>query len=143
MRLMGTLDGASAEERVPAPVLAAFGLSGPVRSLPGGQGTSGLADGLVLKPDADAVATTWLAGLCRRVEPRGFQLPAPVPATDGRLVVDGWAATSFVQGTHVDAADRSAPAWLPVVETGRAFHRAVRCCAGLGSDVRGAPTDHE
>jgi uncharacterized protein (TIGR02569 family) len=126
MRLMATPDAASGEECVPARVLAAFGVSNPVRRLPGGQGTSVLADGLVLKPDADREVTAWLADLCRRVEPRGFRLAAPVPASDGHLVVDGWAATPFVEGTHVDAADRSAPAWLPVLETGRAFHRAVR-----------------
>jgi uncharacterized protein (TIGR02569 family) len=85
-----------------------------------------VVDGLVLKPGADAEETSWLAGVCARVELQGFRLAAPVPAIDGRLVVDGWSATTYLDGTHVDERDRSAAAWLPVLEAGRTFHGGVR-----------------
>ena len=112
-------------EGVPSGVLAAYGIRGAVRALTGGQGTSVVADGLVLKPGADVEVTTWLARLCTHVEHLGFQLPAPVPALDGRLIVEGWSATTYVEGRPVDERDRSAAAWLPVLEAGRAFHLAV------------------
>jgi uncharacterized protein (TIGR02569 family) len=111
---------------VPPQVLAAFGIGGTPQQLAGGQGTSVVVDGLVLKPGADAEETSWLAMVCQQVEPRGFRLPAPVAATDGRLVVDGWSATAYVDGAPVDQRDRSAAVWLPVLEASRAFHQAVR-----------------
>ncbi len=126
MRRMTTPRPQCERERVPSGVLAAYGIRGAVRDLAGGQGTSGVAGGLVLKPGADIDVTTWLARLCAHVEQLGFQLPAPVSAGDGRLVVDGWSATTYVEGSPVDKSDRSAAAWLPVLEAGRAFHRAVR-----------------
>jgi uncharacterized protein (TIGR02569 family) len=113
-------------DAVPPEVLAAFGIGGTPHRLAGGQGTSVVVDGLVLKPGADAEETSWLAMVCKQVDPHGFRLPAPVAATDGRLVVEGWSATTYVEGAPVDQHDRSAAAWLPVLGASRAFHRAVR-----------------
>src|SRR5664279_4321517 len=111
---------------VPPRVLAAYGIGGTARDLAGGQGTSVEVDGLVLKPGAEVAETSWLARLAAHTKPQGFRLPAPVPAIDGRLVVEGWSATPYAQGAPVDQHDRSATAWIPVLEAARAFHRAVR-----------------
>lgn len=111
---------------VPPHVLAAYGVAGPAQALGGGQGTSVVAGGLVLKPGAKVGEISWLAGVCARIQPHGFGLPAPVPARDGRLVVDGWSASTFVEGAPIDGRNRSAAVWLPVLEAGRAFHQAVR-----------------
>ena len=110
---------------VPSRVLAAFGAAGTPQVLTGGQGTSVVVNGLVLKPGADLEEIVWLADLCARVEPRGFRLPAPVPTVQGELVVDGWSAMTLVAGGHVNDRDRSAEDWLSVLAAGRAFHRAV------------------
>jgi uncharacterized protein (TIGR02569 family) len=111
---------------VPPRVLAAYGIGGTPQGLAGGQGTSVVVDGLVLKPDADVEETSWLAEVCKHAEPQGFRLAAPVPAIDGRLVVEGWSATPYVEGAPVDQHDRSATVWLPVLEAAHAFHQAVR-----------------
>jgi len=111
---------------VPASVLTAFGIAEGAQALPGGQGKSVVAGGLVLKPDAEVAETAWLAGVCSRVKPHGFRLPAPVPAIDGRLVVDGWSAVPYVLGAPVDQRDHAASVWLAVLDVSRALHRAVR-----------------
>jgi uncharacterized protein (TIGR02569 family) len=110
---------------VPRHVLEAFGIRGAVRRLPGGQGTSWRADWLVLKPHADETEIRWLAGLCSRHAFEGLRVPAPVPASHGRLVVDGWCATPFTAGSPVPDDDQHAESWLPVLAAGRRFHAAV------------------
>jgi uncharacterized protein (TIGR02569 family) len=106
----------------PPAVLAAFGVDGPARRLPGGQGTSWRAGDLVLKPDTGEVHGR-LAEALADVVPDGFRLARPVRTLDGAWVRDGWVATRWVDGT---APDPSAPStWQRIVETGRAFHRAV------------------
>jgi uncharacterized protein (TIGR02569 family) len=111
---------------LPDEVRDAFAVTGPVTRLDGGQGTSVEADGLVLKPGADEADTTWFAALCERVPQRGFRLPGPVAARDGRLVVAGWSATRRVVGSPVPDEDRSIPPWLQVLAAGRALHEALR-----------------
>jgi uncharacterized protein (TIGR02569 family) len=111
---------------LPRGVASAFGIGGTVHALPGGQGRSVVADGLVLKPDSDPAATEWLADVCARVQADGFRLPAPVSAVDGRRVVDGWCAVEFVEGAAVDDDDQSAQIWCAVLAAGRSLHRALR-----------------
>ena len=111
---------------VPRHVLEAFGIRGSVRPLPGGQGTSWQADWLVLKPHADEVEISWLAGLCARSSFEGLRVPEPVAASHGRYVVDGWYATTFASGEPVADDNQDPTAWLPVLAAGRSFHAAVR-----------------
>jgi uncharacterized protein (TIGR02569 family) len=109
------------DQLVPAHVLAAFGVDAhDLEALDGGQGSSMRVGDLVLKPYADDVETTWVAGLAARTSGPGFHLPAPVPALDGRWTVDGWAAVEHVAG-EAEPAGR----WSEVVAAGRAFHAAV------------------
>ena len=89
----------------PAHVLDLFAADGPVEPLAGGQGTSVRAGDLVLSPGHDA-SESWLAPYQARLAvrldeavPRSIRLALPVPARDGSLVVDGWAATRFEPGT--------------------------------------------
>lgn len=108
-------------------VLRAFGLQGrPVR-LRGGQGTSWVADGVVLKPAAGESVQAWLGQELAGVEQVGFRLPEVRRARDGRWVVDGWGATGIMPGSTVGARAGTVDtgAWLEVLEAGRAFHRAV------------------
>lgn len=109
----------------PPSVLAAWDLRTGSVPLEGGQGTSVRVGDLVLKPHADDAYARWYAGLVPRTPQESFVLPAPVAATDGRLVVDGWSATRFVEGAPVHDDDTAAGAWLPVLAAGRAFHAAV------------------
>ena len=90
----------------PDHVLDLFVAEGVLEPLAGGQGTSVRAGDVVLSPDRDVTQLGWLALPQARLavqldeeQPRSFRLALPVPARDGRLVVDGWAATRFEPGT--------------------------------------------
>ncbi|WP_198554309.1 hypothetical protein [Nocardioides alpinus] len=90
----------------PAHVLDLFVADGPLEPLAGGRGTSVRAGDLVLSPGHDVTQLAWLAFAQARLAvrldeevPRSIRLCLPVPARDGSLVVDGWAATRFEPGT--------------------------------------------
>jgi len=89
----------------PDHVLDLFAAEGVLEPLDGGRGTSWRAGDLVLKPGHDA-SGSWLAPVQARLAvrldeevPRSVRLALPVPARDGNLAVDGWAATRFEPGT--------------------------------------------
>lgn len=92
-------------EPPPDRVLDLFAAEGVLERLEGGQGTSWRAGDLVLKPGHDE-SGAWLAPIQARLAvrldeevPRSVRLALPVPARDGSLAVDGWAATRFETGT--------------------------------------------
>lgn len=89
----------------PDRVLDLFVAEGVLEPLPGGRGTTWRAGDLALSPGHDA-SEAWLAPVQARLavrldeqSPRSIRLALPVPARDGRLVVDGWTATRFEPGT--------------------------------------------
>ena len=118
----GTITGVIS---VPPSVVEAWSLGGTVEPLNGGQRTSVRAGDLVLKPRSDESLVIWHAQLCDRVTASDFRLPAPVRSGDGRLVVDGWSATTFVTGHPVPEADGTVASWNAVLDCSRAFHAAV------------------
>lgn len=108
-----------------AHVLDAFGVDrGALVALDGGQGHTWRADDLVLKPGLDARFVAWLATVGERVEPAGhFRLATPVAATDGRWVVGGWSATTWMVGDHRPG-DVAA-----LLDLSAALHDALRAAA--------------
>lgn len=89
----------------PDHVLDLFVAEGVLEPLPGGQGTTWRAGDLVLKSGCGE-SEAWLAPIQARLavrldeqSPRSIRLALPVPAREGSLVVDGWAATRFEPGT--------------------------------------------
>ncbi|MFC5179318.1 TIGR02569 family protein [Nocardioides taihuensis] len=106
----------------PASVVRAFGAVDPPRALVGGQGTSWISGDLVLKPTGGPVHD-WLAEALEDVTPDGFRLAAPVRSRLGTWSWAGWSATRWVEGS--EPAFTMLPAWLRIIEAGRAFHRAV------------------
>lgn len=89
----------------PDHVLDYFAADGVLERFEGGQGTSWRAGDLVLSP-GHTVSEAWLAPIQARLAvrldeavPRLLRLALPVPARDGDLTVDGWAATRFEPGT--------------------------------------------
>jgi hypothetical protein len=107
---------------VPAKVLRAFGVDSPL-PLSGGQGTSWLAGGLVLKPEGDPTYE-WLAHELSNLQADGIRISAPVPTVEGEWVCDGWSAKQWVEGSHPDF--RQTSTWSDIIHAGRAFHRMVR-----------------
>lgn len=109
-------------EPPPQPVLAAFGAAG-VRPVPfgGGQATSWLAGGLVLKPaDFDRAELEWQAQVSSQISCDGFRLAQPRTAADGSLCIDGWCATEYLTGQHYQRR------WPEIIAVGERFHAALR-----------------
>lgn len=104
-----------------AAVLRAFGAGErPPLLLPGGQGTTWRAGGIVLRPHGDVREARWRsATLARLAHTDGFRTPRPARATDGSWLVDGWEAWEWLPGatdpTRIE----------DVLGAGAAFHRAV------------------
>jgi uncharacterized protein (TIGR02569 family) len=114
-------DRALVSDGLPAArVLAAFGVDGPARPLPGGQGESARAGDLVLKPARDLAEAEGVGDALEGVEEQGFRLGRPVRAIDGSWVVDGWAATRFVAGAWTPAGR-----WPEIVAACRSFTGAL------------------
>ena len=97
--------GVSHPSQPPDHVLDHFAADGVLERFEGGQGTSWRAGDLVLSPGHDE-SEAWLAPVQARLavrldeqRPRALRLALPVPARDGNLTVDGWAATRFEPGT--------------------------------------------
>ena len=81
-------------------MLAAFGLSG-VRPVPLGAGWEGgwRCGEVVLTEIADHARAAWSAKVRETLFVDGVRLARPVRSTDGRYVVAGWRADTFVLGT--------------------------------------------
>ena len=99
--------------------------------LSGGEGKAWRAGVVVLKPDrvADEVVS-WLAASVEAVaDTLEFRMSRHVPADDGRWVVDGWVATTYVEGAHASGRfdDR--------LTASRAFHAAIAHVASPPSDL--------
>jgi uncharacterized protein (TIGR02569 family) len=87
-------------EPPPEHVLAAFGLTG-VRPVPLGASWEGgwRCGEVVLSMVADNARAAWSARVRETLFVDGVRLARPVRSTDGRYVVSGWRADTFVAGT--------------------------------------------
>jgi uncharacterized protein (TIGR02569 family) len=105
-------------------VAAAFGVPRRVRRLWGSERRTYLAGSLVLRRFADDPASAaelqWKIDVLRGLQGSGFRTERPLAARDGRCIVDGWTAWSFVAGRAATGDD--APAVLDAVE---ALHAAL------------------
>jgi hypothetical protein len=78
-----------------------------------------MASGYVFKHGVDPEEARWLAEDVACVPQSGFRLATPLMATNGKWIVDGWSAWSWMPGTH-HRKDLSAS-----IRAGRAFHLAL------------------
>lgn len=102
-------------------VLSAFGLTGSLHPLPGGQETAWLLKGVVLKPlDMTPVMLAWqeslLSGLAGRND---FRVSVPLRTTKGPFIADGWTAWRYETGIQRQRC------WPEIIEVGRQLHRAL------------------
>jgi uncharacterized protein (TIGR02569 family) len=110
----------TAEHRPDAGVLAAFGLRGAPRPVPGGQGGCWRVGATMLKRVTDPVAAGWAADLAAGLpEHPAFQLPRPV-AGDGAWLVGPWSAWTWVDGSPRPGRHEA------ILRAADAFHDAVR-----------------
>lgn len=121
-------------EPLPAAVRAAFALEGEAVPLPGGEGHSVRVGDVVVKPGAGEDAR-WHAELLAALPQRGFRVPSPVRAVDGRWVVEGWTAYAVVAG-----ATGPEGRWAELFAAARAFHGAL---VGVPAPEFLADVDHQ
>ena len=107
------------DERPPDHVLAAFGLKGvDPESLAGGWEGGWRCGEVVLSVVADHARAAWSAKVRETLFVDGVRLARPVRSTDGRYVVAGWRADTFVAGTPEPRHDE-------VVSAGVRLHEAT------------------
>jgi len=99
--------------------LKAFGIAHEPAPVDGGEGGSWRAGDLVFKVAPSTEEWSWLGYQLANVREDGFRLALPVPAMDGRWVVDDWCAQTWLAGEH-PAETR----WLDVLTLCERFHRA-------------------
>lgn len=100
-------------------VLAAWSVD-ELERIDGGQGTTFRSGDIVLKPVGNAREAEWLAGVLDSLEPTdALRVIRPVPARDGRWVVDGWSAWEYLEGTE------RAGAWREALEVSTDLHTLV------------------
>ncbi|HNF05099.1 MAG TPA: TIGR02569 family protein, partial [Mycobacterium sp.] len=107
------------EERPPEHVLATFGLK-DTEPEPLGTGWEGgfKCGEVVLSVIADHARAAWSAKVRETLFIDGVRLARPVRSTDGRYVVSGWRADTFVAGTPEPRHDE-------VVSAGVRLHEAT------------------
>ncbi|MCV7175202.1 TIGR02569 family protein [Mycolicibacterium sphagni] len=107
------------DENPPEHVLAAFGLKGNDPEPLGGGWEGGFKCGeVVLSVIADHARAAWSAKARETLFIDGVRLARPVRSTDGRYVVSGWRADTFVAGTPEPRHDE-------VVSAGVRLHEAT------------------
>ena len=107
------------DERPPEHVLATFGVkSGEPEQLGAGWEGGWRYGELVLAPITDNARAAWSAKVRETLFVDGLRLARPVRSTDGRYVVSGWRADTFVAGVPEPRDDE-------VVATGVRLHEAT------------------
>jgi uncharacterized protein (TIGR02569 family) len=108
-------DGPSAD------VVAAFGgVATQLARLSGGQDGSWRAGSAVLKRVDDGREIAWLAAVLAPMADRAdFRVARPITLPDGSCALDGWSATSWVEGAHEPGR------FEDVLIVSDAFHRAL------------------
>jgi len=111
-------------DRPPEHVLAAFGLDG-VHPMPLGAGWEGgwRCGEVVVSMVADHARAAWSAKVRENLFADGIRLARPLRSTDGRYVVSGWRADTFVAGTPEPRHDEVVSAAVRLHEATAALER--------------------
>ena len=97
------------------------GSPGSLVRLPGGQGGSWRAGGVVLKRAELDSAAPWLGPALQSMpSDPAFRLARPLASRRGTWTVQGWEATEWLAGRHEPGR------WRDAIAVSEAFHRAVR-----------------
>lgn len=101
-------------------VRAFGGDPGALTHLPGGEGRTWRAGPIALKPGGEEPYIEWTAGLTAAIAPNPkFRVATPVRASTGTWAVDGWWATTWLDGEH------RSDTWETVMTVSDDFHQAI------------------
>lgn len=106
---------------VSAVIAQAFEIAGALELLPGGEGRTYRAGGVIYRREADIAEATYLADVYDRLPEVGFRVPRPIRTRQGGWVSPaGWSAWTFVAGRPATKDDL--PATIAAID---AFHQAL------------------
>jgi len=88
-----------------AHVAAAFGVERETQVLAGTERRTYRVGNVVLRYGTKGPALLWKIGVLRHIQGNGFRIERPIPARDGRRIVDGWTAWTFLAGQSATPAD--------------------------------------
>lgn len=112
---------AAEDDRHRREVFAAFAAIGDPVWLSGGEGPAWRVGDLVFKRALGEEEWPWLGEHLPSVREDGFRLALPVPASDGRWVVGGLCAQTWLAGAHP-----TTPRWDEVLALCERLHAAMR-----------------
>jgi uncharacterized protein (TIGR02569 family) len=98
-------------------IQAEFGAAGTVSKLEGGRGTAWRLGDMILKPlDVLPEELLWLDEIGRKYDVgSGLRLSLPFRGRSGKLIVDGWMAFPYLEGSHEPGR------WLETAKIAREF----------------------
>ncbi|MBU1119316.1 phosphotransferase [Patescibacteria group bacterium] len=99
--------------------MKAFGVSGEPVLLTGGQGTSYRVGDVVLKPTNDSVEASWIADINNNLASDEFRVPKPIRTQNNLWVLNGWTASLFVEGRHMNGN------YAEAIKISKIFHKAL------------------
>ncbi len=88
-----------------AHVAAAFGVERETQALTGTERRTYRVGNVVLRYGTKGPALLWKIGVLRHIQGNGFRIERPIPARDGRWIVEGWTAWTFLAGQSATPAD--------------------------------------
>jgi uncharacterized protein (TIGR02569 family) len=100
-------------------IASAFHCHGKRRELTGGEGNSVRVGHCVLKPIDNPERYAWGCGLLLKLSRKGFRISEPCRAIDGSFVYQGWAASIFEPGEHINGR------WPEKLHLTRLFHSEI------------------
>ena len=103
-------------------VLEAFNIHSNVKpkKLEGGQGTTYLANDVVLKPDSNVLEAAWVAEIFSTIEQVGFRVSSPIATVSGDWTFDGWTAWEYLEGQTLKGEK-----YQERLAASQAFHKAL------------------
>ncbi len=119
-------------------VATAFGVARKAQALAGTEGRTYRVGTVVLRTGVDGTALLWKIGVLRHIQGDGFRVERPIPARDGRWIVDGWTAWTFLEGQSATPTDAA------VVYRGtQALHEALAPIPYARHLAEAGPADRE
>jgi uncharacterized protein (TIGR02569 family) len=117
---LASMHGDPVRSKPPEHVLSAFGGDGALAPLAGGRGLAWRAGSIVVKPaDTTEEALAWHAETLAHASGDHLRVAMPRRSAQGALVVDGWMASTFCEGSHQRGR------WLDIVAVADRLHAAL------------------
>jgi uncharacterized protein (TIGR02569 family) len=100
-------------------ITASFHCAGVEQSLIGGEGKSIRIGDCVFKPIDNVERYSWSCDLLLKLPKSGYRISEPLRTTDGSFVHDGWGASTFEAGEHVNGR------WQEKLQISRLFNAQI------------------